>query len=379
MVVDGRDRPADRGRLPTGPEPQVSVVTVAHGAEPWLERSVGASLASRGVSVEVVLVDNGCTDGAVDRLAGREGVRVVRPGRNLGFAAGCNAGAAVARGTVLALVNPDAVVEPDALARLAAIALESGVGIATCSLRLAEDPELLNSAGNELHFLGLSWSGAYRAPAATRPRREPVAAASGAGMAIRRALWNGLDGFVPEFFAYQEDAELSLRVWQRGLSVEYVPDAVVVHRYEFSRNPRKFYLLDRNRLLLVLTLYEARTLALLAPLLLLQEAAMFAVALAQGWFPERLRSVGWVLRHAGWVRRRRRAVAAGRVLGDGDLAGLFATVVQPGNHPVPPWAVTAQAPLRLAWAVLRRLLRRSARAAAGIRTGAGSPAGPGVW
>jgi len=89
--------------------PAVSAVVLAFRDEPWLERCVHALLDSTGVDVEVVLVDNGCTDGAVERLAQTPGVAVVRPGENLGFAGGCNAGAAVASGEFLALINGDLV------------------------------------------------------------------------------------------------------------------------------------------------------------------------------------------------------------------------------------------------------------------------------
>ena len=50
--------------------PKVSAVVLSYKDEPWLERGVHALLASRGVDIDVVLVDNGCTDGAVERLRG---------------------------------------------------------------------------------------------------------------------------------------------------------------------------------------------------------------------------------------------------------------------------------------------------------------------
>ncbi len=56
---------------------------------------------------------------------------------------------------------------------------------------------------------------------------------------MRRNLWEDLGGFAEEYFAYVEDTEMSLRLWQRGLTVEYVPDAVVLHHYAFSRNKRQ--------------------------------------------------------------------------------------------------------------------------------------------
>jgi GT2 family glycosyltransferase len=334
----------------------VSVVVVAYGDEPWLERSVSACLESVGIDVEVLLVDNGCTDGAVDRLESLAGVTVVRPSGNLGFAGGCNLGAGRARHGVLALVNPDALVEPDALRCLAEVALEPDVGIATCSLRLAEQPELLNSAGNAIHFLGLSWSGAFGLPAAENHLRRQVAAASGAGMAVRRSVWVELGGFVPEFFAYQEDAELSLRVWQRGLEVVFVPEAVVVHRYEFHRNPTKLFLLDRNRLLLVLTVYGTRTLILLAPLLLAQELAMTLYAAKAGWFAQRIKALAWLIRNRRFVAERRRTVARSRRCPDGRFAPLLDVYIRPGNQKLPTWVHAAQWPVAAYWFAVRWML-----------------------
>lgn len=367
MIVDGGSLQAEAERsdlatnvesesVPGSPARRVSVVTVAYGAEPWLERSVAASLASTGVVVEVVVVDNGCTDGAVERLRDVDRVTVLEPGANVGFAEGCNLGAGLIRAPVVAFVNPDAIVEPTALRALVDALDAPDVGIATCSLRLADRPELLNSAGNEIHFLGLSWSGSFERPASERDEPCDVIAASGAGMAVRRDLWEELGGFVPEFFAYQEDAELSLRSWISGHRVVFVPDAVVVHRYEFSRSPTKFFLLDRNRLLFVLTVYSRRLLLLLAPGLILQEVAMFLVAAVQGWLPHRLRAVAWVIRERSFIADRRRTVAKNRGRSDSVVAPMMARYVQPGNHPLPRWAVVAQTPLAGWWWVVRRLL-----------------------
>ena len=342
---------------PSGTErpPTVSVVTVAYGAEPWLERSVVACLESLDEQVEVVLVDNGCTDGAVDRLEAVDGVRVLRPDDNTGFAGGCAEGAAVARGSVLAFINPDAVVEPECLHALAE-EVRTGTGIATASVRLSEAPDRLNSAGNVVHFLGLSWSGAFDEPASDHTVRREVVAASGAGMAMDRGLYERLGGFEPEFFAYQEDADLSVRCWQAGRPVVYVPGAVVVHRYEFSRNTGKFYLLDRNRLIFVLSTYSGPMLALLAPLLVVQELAIWALAAKEGWLPEKRRSVAWVARHLGWVRRRRQSVSALRTAPDSSWIGLLSVDLTPGNMPTPDVVARLGRVLGAYWKAVCRLL-----------------------
>lgn len=338
------------------PEPAVSCVVVAYGAEPCLEPGVRALLASPGVRADVVLVDNGCTDGTVERLAITPGVVVVRPDGNLGFAGGCNAGAAVATGEILALINPDATVEPGALAALTEVALRPGVGIATASVRLADQPELLNSAGNEIHFGGMSWSGHFKEPASDYRAERDVLAASGAAMAVRRSLWDELGGFDDDFFGYYEDADLSLRCWLRGLRVVYVPSAVVTHRYEFSRNPTKFFLLERNRLVMVWSCWSRRMLLLTGPVLVALELATTAMAISQGWFRQKLDAWRWLWRHRHRVQARRRAVLAARVVPDRDIAHLFATRLDPGNLPPPVWTRPLDRILMAYWAVARRLL-----------------------
>src|SRR5690606_11312630 len=123
--------------------PRVTAVVLAYGAEPWLAQAVRAVLDSAGVDVDVVLVDNGATGDAVDKLRDLPGVRVVEPGANTGYTGGCRLGAAAATGDFLAFVNSDAIVSPHALARLTAVAAEPGVGAAMGSIRLGEQPDLI--------------------------------------------------------------------------------------------------------------------------------------------------------------------------------------------------------------------------------------------
>jgi len=329
--MDRHGRPLSRD-----PAPSVSAVVLAYGDEPWLEACVDAILASDGLrSVEVILVDNGCAESSIAPVVERPGVMLLRPGRNLGFAGGCNLGAAHAGSEVIAFVNSDALVAPDALRALAAVAVEPGVGIATASIRLADSPDDLNSAGNEIHFLGVGWAGHLGEAASGHREQRTVIAASGAGMALARSTWKRLGGFEERYFAYHEDAELSLRCWQQGLPVVFVPEAVVFHHYEFSRNPDKLYLLERNRLAFLATTYEARTLLVLAPVLVLFEAAVVALAVAGGWGDRKVAGWRWLLRHRRWLRERRRHLQSVRTVGDRELLDLFSTRLTSSHLPLP--------------------------------------------
>jgi GT2 family glycosyltransferase len=283
---------------------------------------------------EVIVVDNGGGP-EIDAAAARDGVRVLSPGRNLGFAGGCNEGARNATGDALVFLNPDTVLAPGALAGLVAPLEDRGIGIVSARLRLLEQPELLNSAGNEVHVTGIAWAGLFGQPASAVGELRDVAFPTGAAMAIRRELFEELGGFTEELFMYQEDLVLGWRVRLRGLRVVVSPDADVYHDYEFGRNPGKHYLLERNRLVFVLSSYSARLLLLLSPVLVSTEAAMLGLALKEGWGRDKIAGWGWLLRNAGWLRRNRRETQELRRVRDRELARFLSPVIAPAMIPVP--------------------------------------------
>ncbi len=336
---------------------RVTAVLLAYGAEAWLEEAVGAVLAAKDVEIDVVVVDNGCTSGAIDRVKALPGVRVITPESNTGFSGGAVRGAAEAAGDYLAFVNSDAIVAPGALARLAEVAGEPKVGLAMASIRLADTPDLINTAGNPLHFVGLSWAGGLGEPAAEHAERRSVMTGSGCCFVMRRSLWEDLGGFAPEYFAYVEDTEISLRIWQRGLTVEYVPDAVVLHHYEFARNENKFYLLERNRAILLLTTYERRSLLVLTPMLLLTEILMLGAAVAGGWGGAKLRGWRWLWQHRSWLQSRRALIQSERVVPDAVIFERVTARFDPANIAAPPGVGIFNAVTSGYWFVARRVIR----------------------
>jgi GT2 family glycosyltransferase len=337
----------DAGRLP-----RVSAIVLAWKAEPLLRASVESLLASSKVDCEVVLVNNGCTTDDVEVLGRLPGVSVVGEGENIGFSAGCNLGVSASTGEYVALVNGDAIVEPTTLARLVEELGRPDVGIAAGAIRLADEPELLNSSGNEVHVLGVSWIGGFR-QRETRTEPSETAGAMGACLVTSRAHWDRLGGFDPHYFAYHEDAELSIRTWRLGLRVVNVPDAVALHRYEFSRNSFKYYLVERNRLMFVSTLWGRRSLLLLAPPLVALEAVMLLLAVKEGWLRDKLRGYGWLWRHRRHLSNRRRMLQAERTVPDREWMRV---VVDRFDTPLisPPGVGVLNAAMSAYWRLVRR-------------------------
>ena len=286
----------------------VSVIILAYGDEPLLEDCVRSALASRDVVVEVVLVDNGSS--SVTTLAEDPRLRILTPGDNTGFAGGCNLGARAARYDDMVFVNSDLVVRDDAIAHLVSRLDDPGVGMVTGAVLLPGEPEMVNSIGNPIHYLMFSWAGDFGEPFAAHDHDETVAGICGGLFACRRELWRELDGFDDQYFAYAEDVDLSLRARQLGKSVVFEHRARGVHHYEFTKDNTKWFLLERNRLMNLLTLYDRTSRWLLLPVVVPVELGVLVSAFHAGWGREKLASWRWLWRHRDHLRRRRVRVAA---------------------------------------------------------------------
>jgi len=310
-------------------ESRVGVVVLGFGHEPWLRACLDAVLAQGPTLGECVLVDNGIEPPADADLPDDPRLRVVRPGANLGFAGGCNEGARHLTAPVLVFVNSDAVLGDGALEALAEAVADPEVGLVTASVRLGDDPALVNAAGNPMHYLGYTWSGGMGDPAGEHAHAAEVTCVSGATFAVRREVWEELGGFDPEYFAYGEDVDLSIRAWQSGRTVRFEPAAVSVHHYEFGRNPSKWFLLERGRLINVTTLFEPRTRRYVLPMLVAVEVGSLLPAARQGWAGSKVAAWRWMWSHRAYLRERSRRVAAARRVPDTQLLPRLTARVEP--------------------------------------------------
>jgi GT2 family glycosyltransferase len=334
---------------------RVSVVIVAYRSGPHLARCL-AALAQHDPDVEVIVVDNGAEGDEIDDARARTGVQVVDAGGNVGFATGCNLGANRASGDVLVFLNPDTAIAPRAMTALATVLEDRSIGVAMPRLRLLGQPEVLNSTGCVIHISGLAWSSGYGEPVESVRERREIPYANGSALAIRGDLFREIGGFTDEYFIYHEDLELCWKVRMRGLSVVLVPDADVFHDYDYGRHGAKNYFMERNRLVFVASAFGARTIAVLAPVLVATELALWVLAWREGWARDKAAGWRWCLRHAGWLRKHRRRLQGLRRVPDSQLARQLQATVDPAMIPVPRLVRAANPALRAYWAVARRLL-----------------------
>ena len=347
------------------PGVRLAVIVVCHDSAQEIAGTLAALGDQLGPDDELVVVDNASGDAtsAVARRAAPEAT-VIETGANLGFAGGANAGAAASSAPLLLFLNPDAVPAPGCLDALRACAAARPDWGAWQALVTMADGRVVNTAGNEVHFLGFGWAGRCGEPVqAVGDRPEPVGFASGAALVVRREAWDAVGGFDERYFMYGEDLDLSLRLRLAGWGVGLEPRAMVAHDYTFAKGAYKWFYLERNRWWTILGAYPARLLALLLPALLAFEVALLPVAWRGGWLAAKLRAQAAVVRLLPAMLRRRRAVQAQRTIGDQTFAAALTASLDS-----PYLAAVARVPAIVAlqaayWRAVRRALddRRSCR------------------
>ena len=208
---------------------------------------IGACLSSVPPDVEVIVVDDGSTDGAPERVAAEfPRARLTRNERNLGFGATANHGLELARGAVRIVLNSDARLRPGALERLVAEFDDPTIGICGPRLVFPDGTHQLSAARfptvgrlvagsfalNEM-YRAVFPSGQFRweMGMARRDHDESrdVDWVQGTCLAISATCFERTHGFDPAYKMYVEECDLCWRARQLGFRSRYVADAVVEH------------------------------------------------------------------------------------------------------------------------------------------------------
>jgi GT2 family glycosyltransferase len=216
---------------------------------------------------EVVLVDNGSTDGSLECLAQFPSlsITVIRNQENRGFAPAVNQGIRQARGRFIALINNDVVLDKQWLGEMvASLSAHPGVGMCAAKILFAQSPQLIDKAGHVIYPDGQNYGrGHLEVDHGQYDRPEEVLCPDGAAAVYRTEVFESAGLFDEDFFAYGDDAELGLRAQICGWNCLYVPTAIAYHHRSSTLGeyaPEKIFLVERNRIWLALKLFPWRQL-----------------------------------------------------------------------------------------------------------------------
>lgn len=181
---------------------------------------------------EIIVVDNGSSDGSVEFLKlSFPSVKVIELDKNYGFAKANNIGIRLARGSRIALLNNDTVVDSRWLAELnQTLDNHPEVGFCASKMLMYRDPNIIDAAGDMLG-IAKAYKRGHGRPNGTKFNKPEYVFGACAGAAIYRSeMFDNIGLFDETFVTNLEDVDLSFRAQLLGYKCMYVPSAVVYHR-----------------------------------------------------------------------------------------------------------------------------------------------------
>ena len=242
-------------------EPLISVIVVNWNGIKFLDDCLCSLENQTWRNREFILVDNGSTDGSIERIrawAGRvPNVQPIFLSRNSGFCEANNLAFEKAHGEWIALLNNDAAAEPKWLEELVRYGdAERRVGMLGSKILFADPKGVIDKAGHLIYWDGQNRGrGTMEKDAGQFDKDEEILWPDACAALYHRRVFEETGGFDESFFAFGDDADLGMRARLLGWKAWYVPTAVVQHRHSATAgaySPLKIMLVERNRLLLAI-------------------------------------------------------------------------------------------------------------------------------
>jgi GT2 family glycosyltransferase len=239
-----------------GSEPQVTIVIPCWNNRRWLGGCLDGLQAQHYRDFQVILVDNGSSDGSVAFVKQHyPEIRILSFAKNRGFAPAVNAGIRQTRSEYVALLNTDTIPHPDWLLNLVETMDSSPPDVGSLASKMLKlgDHTIIDDTGDVLSWYGSCRKRGTGESAEMYNEIEEVFSACAGAALYRRSFLEEMGGFDDSFTSYLEDVDLGLRGRLLGYRCLYVPTAKILHQVHGSGlvRSRYVYLITRNRLTLL--------------------------------------------------------------------------------------------------------------------------------
>jgi len=310
----------------------ISIIILNYNGEKFLENCIESIFKETKLAYEIIIVDNNSPDKSGEKLSKKiETCNFILNKKNVGVSEGLNIGIKNANGKYVVLLNNDLIVAPKWLDYLLEAYKKNGEGLYQPKFLKMNDKKIIDSAGNLINIFGFGFSREKGKEDYSQYNSiEEIGFAAGTCLFCSKKIFDKI-GFLDEkFFAYNEDLDLGWRAKLLNYKSYYVPKSIAYHHgsAQWKWSGEKFYLLERNRWIVLLSNYNFITIIRLLPALLIIEIALLVFFTKKRILIKKLQSYGGIIKSLKHIQKRRKLIKKSRIINDKEMIKTFVTTIE---------------------------------------------------
>ena len=310
----------------------VSIIILNYNGEKYLEDCLESIFRETKCDFEIIVVDNNSPDKSGNKFSKKyQNCKFILNEKNEGVSEGLNVGIKNSNGEYIVLLNNDLIVAPKWLDYLFEAYEKNGSGLYQPKFLKMSDRSIIDSAGNLINIFGFGFSREKGKKDILKYNSiEEIGFAAGTCMFTAREIFDKVGYFDKKLFAYNEDLDLGWRARLLGYKSFYVPESIVYHHgsAQWKWSGEKFYLLERNRWVVLLSNYNTGTILKLLPSLLILEIALLIFFAKKRMLIKKLRSYGGIIRLNNHITKRKKSLKRVAGFNDQEILESFSCSIE---------------------------------------------------
>ena len=310
----------------------VSIIILNYNGNEFLENCIESIIRETQKKFELIIVDNNSPDKSGEKFSKKyEACKFILNKENVGVSEGLNIGIENSNGEYIVLLNNDLIVAPKWLDYLFEAYKQKGNGLYQPKFLKMKDKKVIDSAGNLINIFGFGFSREKGKEDDLKYNEiEEIGFAAGTCLFCSKEIFDKVGMFDEKLFAYNEDLDLGWRARLMNYRSYYVPESIVYHHgsAQWKWSGEKFYLLERNRWIVLLSNYTTKTILKLLPSLLIIEFVLLVFFTKKRMLLKKLKSYIGILKLSNHIRKRKKKIMGSKEVNEKEILNLFSCTIE---------------------------------------------------
>lgn len=304
-----------------------SIIILNYNGKNFLENCINSIKEETNGNFEIIIVDNASPDDSGREMGLKySDCKFILNDKNVGVPEGLNIGIKNSSGEFIILMNNDVKVTNGWLDKFFQAYKKNGMALYQPKFVKMKNPEIIDGAGNMINLFGFGFARAKgQNDHGYYEKIEEISYASGTCMFIPRKIMDDIGLFDKTLFAYHEEVDFGWRARLHNYKSYYVPKSLI-HHYgsaNWGWSKKKFFLLERNRWIVLLKNYSGKTIAKLLPSLFLIEIVLLGFFIKKGLLKEKILGYAGVLMSLNHIIKSRKVIQSNRKISDEKIFTAF--------------------------------------------------------